>query len=329
MKILCINGYQLEQDPHKYQIPYQHCWGVDYLREKGNSVDTIVYDGFSPNRISNLINRILFNLKLLHKSRNYDIILSFYSPIIDILGIFKRIGLTNIKLFTFVHHFGKSWQVNSSFNKIFFISKPVMRLYDNKGLKLKFIEWGPDLDFYDHYIKKSEINNKLCFVSNGRTNRDIDIIRKACHETESSLIIMESNRLLIDDEIILERKQKTGLLINRPQMVEYMNKAQVSLISVKKDFSKTSLCGLNSFIEALALGQPIIMSDNTNIEVDIEKLKIGLLYKAGDLADLIDKINFFKNNPHLINEYSKNARKYAESHSYIHYCQDLYNSIIS
>jgi glycosyltransferase involved in cell wall biosynthesis len=76
------------------------------------------------------------------------------------------------------------------------------------------------------------------------------------------------------------------------------------------------------------LGHPILMSDNTNISVDIDKLKIGLTYKAGDYDDLKDKILYMKNNPKIVKEMGVNARRYAEQHDYSKFCKVLYNEIV-
>ena len=112
-------------------------------------------------------------------------------------------------------------------------------------------------------------------------------------------------------------------------MVQYMNDCDVSIIPIVPELASSSLCGLTSFIDALALGQPILMSDNTNISVDIDKLKIGLTYKAGDYENLKDKILYMKNNPQVVKEMGLNARKYAERHSYEEFCKVLYQAIIS
>ena len=75
------------------------------------------------------------------------------------------------------------------------------------------------------------------------------------------------------------------------------------------------------------MGHCFLMSDNTNISVDVEGNKMGLLYKAGDEEDLKEKILFLSSHPELTREYGRNARKYAEKHSYQHYCEKLYQLI--
>lgn len=330
MKILAVNNYQIEDGIGKYSRPAQHFWGVDYLREKGLIVDTICYNGYSPNRFLSFANRVLFNIKILCDSRKYDAVISFHSPILDFLGIFKSMGLMRANLYTFIHHYEKKWHVSGAFDKLFFISRPIMKVFKEENPKSNavYIAWGADLSFYDHYLNKEKSKDgTVRFFSNGRTNRDIDIIIKATKETKTSLTLLRSDKIVVDGQVILSRNQKEGALISRSEMMKYVNNTDISLISVPKNFSRTSLSGLNSFIDATASGQPIIMSDNTNIGVDIEKLGIGLIYKAGDIDDLITKIEFFKNNPEKITIFGANARRYAERNSYSEFCKDLFVEI--
>ena len=64
MKVLAINNYPIDDKVGGKERPRQHFWGVDFLRSKGMQVDTVVYDGYSTNRLKSLLNRIYFNLKI-------------------------------------------------------------------------------------------------------------------------------------------------------------------------------------------------------------------------------------------------------------------------
>lgn len=46
------------------------------------------------------------------------------------------------------------------------------------------------------------------------------------------------------------------------------------------------------------------MPDNTNISIDIEKLKTGLIYKAGNKPDFINKVKHMVEQPDYIKECS-------------------------
>lgn len=122
---------------------------------------------------------------------------------------------------------------------------------------------------------------------------------------------------------VITSGQKGKNAIPYHELLKCMAQSSISLIPINADRPKTYLCGLTSFLDALALGQSIIMSDNTNISVDIEALGIGLVYKAGDETDLISKIEYMRTHPKYTQECGINARKYVEKCSYKEYCEQL------
>jgi glycosyltransferase involved in cell wall biosynthesis len=335
MKILAINDYQLDVDRlngDQNLRPSQHCWGMDYFIKKGHQVDVKIFLCKYNNRFLILLDRFIFNIKILILSWRYDAVIAFNSPFIDFMGLFKMLHLTKAKVYTFIHHRGKKYQASKGFDKIFFISKKIMKYYQDDGLtKCLYTEWGPDLDSYESSRKMTTPNNeKLRFISTGKTNRDFKIMKDVFKDTGTSITIINSHEILIDDKVILTKENNPiyKYIINPVKMHEYMNNCDVTIIPIIPNISSSSLCGLTSFLDALALGQPILMSDNTNISVDIDTLKIGLTYKAGDYDDLKAKILYMKENPELLKEMGINARKYAEQHDYSAFCRVLYNAIV-
>lgn len=67
-----------------------------------------------------------------------------------------------------------------------------------------------------------------------------------------------------------------------------------------------------SVVESFALGKPVIGADIGGIPEMVIPGKTGFLFKPGDSDDLKDKINIFVDNPGLIGEYGRNARRFAE-----------------
>lgn len=52
---------------------------------------------------------------------------------------------------------------------------------------------------------------------------------------------------------------------------------------------------MTSFVDALALGMPIIAADNTAYRDIIIENNMGKIYKAGDVDDLANAMNYLKN----------------------------------
>ena len=331
MKILLINNYELEayiRASKEDKTPCNHNWGGDYLIDKGEDVDILMIGHPYSNRFGILLYRFWFNLKLLFSIKKYDAVVSFFTPVIDFLGYFRKIGLyPHCRLYTLSHHGVKTWQLKGKYNKVFFISKDIMKLYKNKiSSPMEYLEWGPDISFYREFNTENRKGN-IKFITAGKTNRDDILVEKVCSQLGIPITLLNSNFVKQDGKIIKSNSHKWGNIVSYHQMLEYMSYCDVSIIPVVKDFSPTSLCGLTSFDDAIAMGHCIVMSDNTNISVDIEGNKMGLLYKAGDEADLKEKLSFLASNPDLTREYGRNARKYAEEHSYRHYCEELYRMI--
>lgn len=151
----------------------------------------------------------------------------------------------------------------------------ITKKYPKLAYKMTYIEWGPDLSFYESTYPNifENKNKKMCLISNRKTSRDINPITNACNKINLPLIIITDQISESHQAIVSGIKGKNA--ISYHDLLQYMRKSSISIIPITKEISKNSLCGLTSFLDTLALGHPIIMSDNTNIAVDIEKLKIG------------------------------------------------------
>lgn len=333
MKILAINNYSLEKclkDSKNLNGPAHHNWGCDYFIQNGHKVEVMCFK--NSGGIKNKILNLFFCLQNIKYFNQFDIIIAFANPIIGWCALLKRFGIIKSHLYTFVHHSHHHMELWNGYDEIFFLSKQVMEItkkkYPKLAHKMTYIEWGPDLTFYEStYLNILENKNKkMCLISNGKTSRDLNLITNACNKINIPLIIITDQVSGSSQAIVSGIKGKNA--ISYHDLLQYMRKSSISIIPIAKERSKNSLYGLTSFLDALALGHPIIMSDNTNISVDIEKLKIGLIYKAGDESDFINKIMYMIEHPDYMKECSINARNYAENHSYNEYCQTLEKLII-
>lgn len=330
MKILAINNYEIDiyVEKAKHDItPANHCWGVDYLISQGEEVDMLVYKQSASNRWMILLQRLWFNIKLVTIIMKYDVVVSFYTPVIDFVGLFfKLFPIKHPRLFELCHHEVKSWQLKGNFERIFFISHGIMKRYNAGSDKLMYLEWGPDIPFYREY-KEKHLPSKVTFFTGGKTNRDDTLVEKVCKKMKVPLIMINSNFVKKNGIVCQHNDHKWGNIVSYHDMLDLMRTSDVSIIPVVPSLPKERLCGLTSFDDAIAMGHCILMSDNTNISVDIEKYRMGLYYKAGDENDLKSKVMFLTSHPEVVFEYGRNARAYAETHSYRAFCEKLYASI--
>lgn len=92
--------------------------------------------------------------------------------------------------------------------------------------------------------------------------------------------------------------------------------------------AKKGLNGLTSFVDAVVVHKPVLISDNTNIGIDVEGLGIGFTYKAGDANDMREKMRIMLNLSD--SDYSmmcNNMSEYSKSHNYNEFCERLLNVI--
>lgn len=332
MKILAINNYSLEGTIRKSQngdMPAQHTWGVDYLRSQGNAVDVKLFTN-GGGKIKSRLYELWYNIKNINTYRKYDVVVSFCNPVIGFSALFKSIGLLkHTRLYTLVHHLTNHPELYSGYDGIFFLSKQIMeeakRRYPSLSHKMTYLEWGPEMSFYEEAyrtIVEKGVVGKPVVISNGKTSRDIDLLETSCDELDIPCVIV-TDKARSQKANVVASGIKGQNAIKDVALLDYMAKSDISIVPVAKGKSATSLCGLTSFLDALALGQPIIMSDNTNISVDIEALEIGEIYQAGNKEDLKTKLLFFVDHPERIREYGDRARAYAMNHTYLDYCKQL------
>lgn len=338
MRILAINNYSLHAAMGKSAkgiAPYHHCWGIDYLMHKGHEVDTMLY---SPpkNRIKKLLYSIIFNLRILKYIRKYNVVITFANPIIGHLALLKSLHLLpcKTKLYTLVHHlYPKGSLLFSGYDKIFFLSSKIME-YASKNyptLKKRFykLDWGPDLPFYERTFltmaNEKERGNLL--ISTGKTARDIDLITPIPIDIGLPVMIITDTIKEIDQSIKTSGKKGVNPLSYK-EILTYMEKATISAICIIKENPSKSLSGLTSFLDACTLGTPIIMSDNTNIGIDIEALQMGYCYSTGNYEDFKQKLKMLISDESRFEMMKTNCRKWALENSYENYCRKLYKEII-
>lgn len=324
MKILAINNYDLEwvyKEPGK--VPMHQTWGVDYMRKLGHHVDTKTYIN-----VGGQFKVLKFNLSLLKIAWKYDVIISFYSPCLYILAYLKCLGIIKARLYTFVHHHGKRLYLPKSFDGLIYLSKKIKEMDDELYHQTNsyLIDWNPQLAFYDKTYHEMEENADLryikpIFISTGKSNRNHQMVVNACQRVQCKAVIFD--KAITDNEFVSYEIPK-----GYPYMLKKMSQCAINIVPCKKRGNNTGLCGLTSVIDGLALGMPLLMSDNTNISFDIEEEGFGLYYKADNLEDLENKMKFMISNPEKLKEMGQKARKFAVRHSYNEYCLNLL-SIIS
>lgn len=241
----------------------------------------------------------------------------------------KLLGLVKPKLYTFVHHHSRKVFLPSSFDGLIYLSEPIKKMedtmYNQKNSYL--IDWSPELDFYKKTFEemRKTANKRYqspVFVSTGKSSRNHVLLQNACNDLKSKAIIFDKS---IEGSEYVEVEESKGY----HYMLDVMSKCAINVVPCRNRNTNTSLCGLTSVIDGLALGMPLLISDNTNISFDVEKEGFGLYYKADDLEDLKKKMSYMISHPEELEIMGYKARSYAENHCYQHYCNTLLDILMA
>ena len=170
----------------------------------------------------------------------------------------------------------------------------------------------------ENNISQNKEVSTYFFISNGKTRRDYDCFFEAMQGLDAKALVIcdkdsvpkQKNQNI---DVISSEQSYVNAISDKDSVREYLN-AEVVVIPVKTPDAR--LIGLTSLVDALAMGMPAIMSDNTMTGIDIEQEQIGLLYKAGNSNDLRKQMQKMLNSPLWIKEMSQNARAFAEKNDY-------------
>jgi glycosyltransferase involved in cell wall biosynthesis len=134
-------------------------------------------------------------------------------------------------------------------------------------------DWGADREFYKKYEIPKLPGQTGFAVTAGKTDRDFETIVEAFREIDFQLKIyctlesMPQNKNIPKNVIICT----TG--ISYTDLLKEYNDARVILIPLKKHRGGTQ--GQTSLIDVFAMGKPVVMTYNKNIDFDLEKEGIG------------------------------------------------------
>lgn len=329
MKLLYLNNYGCDKKYIKncmdLNIPRNHIWGIDFLQKEYEVI--IPYIPFKSWHPSNCwagrIKRILTDLFFIIRYWNVDIVYSAYQGRLTLFALLKKLHLSRKRLVIVIHHSSSKFFFATQYNKIFYLSPIIKQSYDQKChiIESEYIHWAGDKQYYASKYRKEE--DKFMFISAGRSHRDYSCLEKAINTSaatnKKTLIICDE--LKIDNQYITCPQSRETLSYN--ELVNYYAISKFMIIPINATL-KNELCGLTSLVDAIQLGIPVLMSDNTNIGIDIEERQLGWIYKAGDAEDMAKKIEIMS----LLSEtdyqrMQNEIKKYANSHDYDKFAERL------
>lgn len=318
-KILFINNYDCLVPYEKHIMPGHHQFGMELLN--GNPDYDVTYyvcKIYSPKQKGYYLKEFIQFLKLYILSFKFDIVYDALGCEQRYFGILNRFHLLKPKYMLVLHHppFEKRLRY-CKYDKMIFECKyyygKMSQMFPKHAKNMVLCIWGPDLSFYP----KVNLNlDEIILISNGRTNRDHNLLVEAATKAEVHTIIVSDEKHIpsnfkSDNKYVEIYKQN---ILNDKNMVELLCKASIMVIPTLPSDDLLGPIGNTSFCDATALGMPCIVASNTLMAEYVRTYNLGLVYRVGDLKDLTEKILYFRNRPKELKKMSENIKKFGEEH---------------
>jgi glycosyltransferase involved in cell wall biosynthesis len=299
------------------------------------------------------LRNIPYQLNVLKKQNEYDVIFSTLDYSFHIIFILRYFGILKKPIFALSHmSFNTNissekwfWKLRNQFFNFFVINgldyiafwSDLILNKAKEANKLSFknsniLRWGPDLDFYENIKRELDKKNELFFMSVGSSNRDFKLIIKAFENKNHKLKIFQkfhdvnlmnfaiSKNIEFNHELTLAA---TGINLNG---LTLLRKAYKESFAVLIPIERQTDCsnGTTTLFEAMACGVPVIVTDNVLFPLDVEKEKVGIKVAFGDLEGWKNAIDYLVNNSDMAEEMGNNGLEFIKKyHNYNNYRKEL------
>ena len=188
--------------------------------------------------------------------------------------------------------------------------------------------WGAQLSYYNKI--RENVHFSACnFISTGMENRDFKTLLSGFERLDIPLKIYATKRFGCSNYLLSYENESKNIY------VEYVEQRDDTIYNLAKIVAE-SYCvvvpllseycvycvGHTSIVEAMALGKPVIVTDNPYHPIDVEKEKIGLKVKASDPQSLMEAVLYLRNHEEEARMMGCRACALAESKYNINVCAE-------
>lgn len=333
LRVLFMNDYGMEQaflEWRRGEYPGQHLFGMTGAEANGIELDILPFARFhrlkavSARRFGDLDQQ----LRVLLYRRPYDVLYSGSQYDTMALAVLRRLGLFRRPIIATAHHLAKGPLARPKVFRLFFgghdrllcMSGDIYRqLRDELGMppeKLELVEWGVDLDFY-RPGESHQPEEKPFILSAGKTKRDFQLLADALGGTRHPVRIYCSAQsaprldpMWENVEVLFnqERPDQSDAVPMSVLLEEYRRCLAVAIPLQATETRGTT--GLTSLLEAMAMGRPVIMTQNSFM--DIEEAGVGITVAPGDAQGWRQAVERLFDRPEEAQAMGRRARQLSE-----------------
>jgi glycosyltransferase involved in cell wall biosynthesis len=285
--------------------------------------------------LKNEANNLILQIKLILKSKKYDVIYYASDRHPYLIALARWVGLCKAPILMVCHFTYNTKYVDSWFKKIalrierrivfkgidklIFLSEKIMQLscedYDVPNKHLNVSNWGADVNYFASTSAASIALPNEYYFSSGGALRDYSTLIDAFKKLPYFLLICCSKNSIkehfpLPKNIIHYDFNAKGF--NSLSDLRHFNQnAKAILIPISKKNHVAN--GNSTFVEGLACGKPILITNTGNNFLDVELSNIGMKVNMLDANDWIKKIKYLESNPLHVSEMSKNSYEIAKT----------------
>lgn len=334
-RILMVNDYSLEKSFDNWKkglTPSQQLWGkVELDRINQFEVILLPHEKYPIlNKIGNFfkIQHLDQQIRVLFILKEIDIIYApFAAATTKLLLILKLFGFIKVPIVAVIHYpllgsnsqnklvkyFGRN--LVGGFNRMVFISHKIKEeniktfslKSDEKENRFFHMDWGAETSFYKESIEVPSSGDEKYAISVGQTDRDFDTLIEAFKSIDFNLRIYSKLGFVSKVKNIPPNVQIFTSGVTYKELLDIYKNSRMILICFK--MTQQSTLGLTSLLDALAMGKPVVITENEYLDLNVEDAKIGFTVAEEDVDGWIFKIKLLLSNNQMCLEFSENALK--------------------
>lgn len=332
MRILFISNYNAWDRIKKGCMPSHHLFGIQEMIDHYDSpFSATLKQQFGGGKIDFLcvVNPSKFELlKLYFASFKYDVIYDVLTVVSKHFGLLNKLHLFKPRLVTIFHHppFDKVMKYAKSDCSVFFtgdlMDEAKKCIYDKRYVVCNY--WYPDKEWYDKNKVAYKISIKYDFLDNGKTSRDHNLFIRCMRK------LPEKRAVIVTDKNHIPSEYREGENVelffqekpNDLTMLQLCLNTKVMVIPLEENNTIMGPIGATSYMDAIALGMPVVTNKNAAFSKEISENKTGCLFDPNEdslvkaLSDSLKEYEMLKekmcsfSQSHTVKQYSENLVRY-------------------
>jgi glycosyltransferase involved in cell wall biosynthesis len=329
-RILVLNNFDLAvayADVAAGRAPDHPLYGINHFEQQGHAVEIVPYRrSRALQRASAALRRFPIPLgdldqqaSVIRAARRADLIYCPSQNVAQLLAYLRALRVLDRPIVWVVHHPVDTGRLRrarapairallrgvDAYPALSALVAGDLSRVAGSGARTEPLSWGPDAGWYP---AADGIGRGV--IAAGRTNRDLDTFARAVADTAVPAWIVCPERAAP-----LHNGSSTEIItrdLRYPELVALYAQARAIAIPLHVRWP-WPINGLQSLLDALGMGKPVILTRNPWIDIDVERLGIGIWVAPGDVAGWRRAITRLDEEPELAAEMGRRARALVDS----------------